>query len=87
MPQTMLGTAPGNPILLNFHNFLSKLSTDLTCFLNSSCSIRFDCRDLPMRSDINPVLQIANLGHSMVAFVNGEYIGNYMNRGKQMFVL
>ncbi|XP_057500684.1 beta-galactosidase 13-like [Actinidia eriantha] len=40
-----------------------------------STSISFDRYDLPMRSDILPVLQIANLGHAMVAFVNGEYIG------------
>ncbi|PSS29520.1 Beta-galactosidase [Actinidia chinensis var. chinensis] len=40
-----------------------------------STSINFNRYDLPMRSDILPVLQIANLGHAMVAFVNGEYIG------------
>ncbi|XP_059647476.1 beta-galactosidase 13-like isoform X1 [Cornus florida] len=40
-----------------------------------STSINFDIHDLPMRPDILPVLQIANLGHAMAAFVNGEYIG------------
>ncbi|XAR72703.1 Beta-galactosidase [Bertholletia excelsa] len=38
-------------------------------------SIHFERRDLPIRSDIFPVLQIANLGHAMVVFVNGEYVG------------
>jgi hypothetical protein len=29
------------------------------------------------RKRINPVLRVASLGHAMVAFVNGEFIGNY----------
>ncbi|KAL8556439.1 hypothetical protein ACS0TY_004040 [Phlomoides rotata] len=40
-----------------------------------STSIDFERRDLPMRSDILPVLQIASLGHALAAFVNGEYVG------------
>lgn len=39
------------------------------------CSINFDRRDLPMRSDILPILMIASLGHALAAFVNGEYVG------------
>ncbi|XP_073027816.1 beta-galactosidase 13-like [Primulina eburnea] len=40
-----------------------------------STSISFESRDLPMRADILPVLQIASLGHALLAFVNGEYVG------------
>lgn len=39
-------------------------------------SIELSKRDLPMRKDIVPVLQVSNLGHAMLAFVNGIYIGN-----------
>jgi len=40
-----------------------------------STSITLDRRDLPMRPDILPVLQIASLGHALAVFVNGIYIG------------
>lgn len=39
------------------------------------CRIDFDKRDLPMRSDILPIIMIASLGHALAAFVNGEYVG------------
>ncbi|XP_047327382.1 beta-galactosidase 13-like [Impatiens glandulifera] len=48
---------------------------DTTDYMWYSTSISFDAQDLSMRDDIIPVLQVANLGHAMVAFVNGEYIG------------
>jgi hypothetical protein len=35
-----------------------------------------DRNDLSARKDINPVLRVASLGHAMVAFINGEFIGN-----------
>ncbi|KAK3028490.1 hypothetical protein RJ639_040059 [Escallonia herrerae] len=54
---------------------LYSLTRDTSDYAWYSTSINFDRRDLPMRSDILPVLQIANLGHAMAAFVNGEYIG------------
>ncbi|KAI8533177.1 hypothetical protein RHMOL_Rhmol11G0276800 [Rhododendron molle] len=54
---------------------LYSLTKDTSDYAWYSTSISFDRLDLPMRSDILPVLQIANLGHAMVAFVNGEYIG------------
>ncbi|KAI8025515.1 Beta-galactosidase 13 [Camellia lanceoleosa] len=63
------------PLKSKFPLELYSLTKDTSDYAWYSTSIRFDRRDLPMRSDINPVLQIANLGHSMVAFVNGEYIG------------
>ncbi|KAK6143371.1 hypothetical protein DH2020_023719 [Rehmannia glutinosa] len=47
---------------------LTKDTTDYAC-------IKFDKRDLPMRPDVLPVLQVASLGHALLAFVNGEYIG------------
>ncbi|CAK9144920.1 unnamed protein product [Ilex paraguariensis] len=47
---------------------LTKDTSDYAC-------INFDRNDLPMRPDILPVIQIANLGHAMLVFINGEYIG------------
>lgn len=40
-------------------------------------SIELSNYDLPMKKDIIPVLQISNLGHAMLAFVNGNFIGNH----------
>ena len=40
-----------------------------------SCSLHLDSDDLPMRPDILPVIQIQSLGDALLAFVNGEYIG------------
>jgi hypothetical protein len=44
--------------------------------VNSRPSINVDRNDLSARKDINPVLRVASLGHAMVAFINGEFIGN-----------
>lgn len=33
--------------------------------------------DIPKKSDVAPVLRILSLGHSLQAFVNGEYIGKH----------
>ncbi|KAG8368086.1 hypothetical protein BUALT_Bualt15G0008700 [Buddleja alternifolia] len=54
---------------------LYSFTKDTSDYAWYSTSIAFDRRDLPMRSDILPVLQVASLGHAMLAFVNGEYIG------------
>lgn len=54
---------------------LFALKKDVSDYAWYGTSIHFDRRDLPMRPDILPVLQVANLGHAMLAFVNGEYIG------------
>ncbi|KAM7479444.1 hypothetical protein LguiA_027657 [Lonicera macranthoides] len=51
------------------------LKKDVSDYAWYGTSIHFDRRDLPMRPDILPVLQIANLGHAMIAFVNNEFIG------------
>ncbi|KAG5547740.1 hypothetical protein RHGRI_013433 [Rhododendron griersonianum] len=54
---------------------LYNLTKDTSDYAWYSTSIDFDKVDLPMRHDILPVLVVASLGHAMVAFVNGEYIG------------
>ncbi|KAI8554079.1 hypothetical protein RHMOL_Rhmol05G0069700 [Rhododendron molle] len=54
---------------------LYNLTKDTSDYAWYSTSIDFDKVDLPMRHDILPVLVAASLGHAMVAFVNGEYIG------------
>ncbi|KAL0365667.1 UNVERIFIED_CONTAM: Beta-galactosidase 13 [Sesamum angustifolium] len=54
---------------------LYDLTKDTSDYAWYSTSITFDKRDLPMRSDISPILQVASLGHALLAFVNGEYIG------------
>ncbi|XP_052184799.1 beta-galactosidase 13-like [Diospyros lotus] len=51
---------------------LTKDTSDYAWYITS---ITFDRRDLPFRSDILPVIQVASLGHALIAFVNGEYIG------------
>lgn len=44
--------------------------------------------DLPFKKSIKPILRVASLGHALLAFVNGEYIGNilairtYRERGR-----
>lgn len=38
-----------------------------------------DPRDLSMRKDILPVLRVASLGHAMLAFVNGEFVGKHVH--------
>ncbi|KAL7118537.1 hypothetical protein ACP275_02G008400 [Erythranthe tilingii] len=54
---------------------LYRLNQDTSDYAWYSTSINLDKRDLPMRSDIRSVLQIASLGHATVAFVNGEFVG------------
>ncbi|KAL6963709.1 hypothetical protein U1Q18_034714, partial [Sarracenia purpurea var. burkii] len=54
---------------------LYSLTKDTSDYAWYGTSINLDREDLPRRSDILPVIQIANLGHAMLAFVNGDYIG------------
>ncbi|GAA0140504.1 galactosidase [Lithospermum erythrorhizon] len=66
---------------------LYSLTRDTSDYAWYSTSIEFDKRDLPMRSDIVPVLQIASLGHALVAFANGEYLGSgHGNNVEKSFV-
>ncbi|KAK4477230.1 hypothetical protein RD792_016444 [Penstemon davidsonii] len=54
---------------------LYSFTKDTSDYAWYSTSINFDRRDLPMRSDILPVLQVASLGHALLAFVNDEFVG------------
>lgn len=38
---------------------------------------RFDVNqtDLPFRNDTYPTLRVASMGHALLAFVNGQFIG------------
>lgn len=33
--------------------------------------------DLPKKNEISPVIRILSLGHSLLAFVNGQYVGKH----------
>ncbi|KAL6525981.1 hypothetical protein OROHE_015505 [Orobanche hederae] len=54
---------------------LYQFTRDTSDYAWYSTRFNLDKRDLPMRPDILPVLQIASLGHALLAFVNGEYVG------------
>ncbi|KAL2231696.1 UNVERIFIED_CONTAM: Beta-galactosidase 13 [Sesamum indicum] len=54
---------------------LYSFTKDVSDYAWYSTSIKIDARDLPMRPDVRPGLHIASLGHALLAFVNGEYIG------------
>ncbi|KAL5561196.1 hypothetical protein UlMin_030943 [Ulmus minor] len=54
---------------------LYSLLKDTTDYAWFTTSIKLGQRDLPFRPDILPVLRIQSLGHALLAFVNGEYIG------------
>ncbi|KAK9286498.1 hypothetical protein L1049_014896 [Liquidambar formosana] len=51
------------------------LTKDTTDYAWYTTSIELTPYDLSMRHDILPVLRVANLGHAMLAFVNGEFVG------------
>ncbi|XP_021629045.2 beta-galactosidase 13 [Manihot esculenta] len=53
--------------------FLTKDATDYSWYTTSMVLYP---RDLSVRRDILPVIRVASLGHAMVAFINGEYIGS-----------
>lgn len=54
---------------------LYSLTKDTSDYAWYRTSIHFDNRDLPMKAGVLPVLQVLSLGHALLAFVNGEYIG------------
>ncbi|CAH9100904.1 unnamed protein product [Cuscuta europaea] len=54
---------------------LYSLTKDASDYAWYTTRIHFTRRNLPMRSDILPVLQVASLGHALLAFVNGEFAG------------
>ncbi|KAK9285037.1 hypothetical protein L1049_024221 [Liquidambar formosana] len=55
---------------------LMTTTKDTTDYLWYTTSIELSQFDLPFRRDTAPVLTVANLGHAMIAFVNGEYVGS-----------
>ncbi|KAL9417542.1 hypothetical protein AB3S75_040510 [Citrus x aurantiifolia] len=55
---------------------LFNLTKDTTDYAWYSMIITLGRGDLPMRANASPVLIVASLGHALVAFVNGEYVGN-----------
>ncbi|KAK4405351.1 Beta-galactosidase 13 [Sesamum angolense] len=54
---------------------LYSFTKDVSDYAWYSTSIKIDARDLPMRPDVRPGIHIASLGHALLAFVNGEYVG------------
>ncbi|KAJ6368825.1 hypothetical protein OIU78_001240 [Salix suchowensis] len=67
---------------------LYNLTKDKTDYAWFTTTINVDRNDLSARKDINPVLRVASLGHAMVAFVNGEFIGSaHGNQIEKSFVL
>ncbi|XP_015581880.2 beta-galactosidase 13-like [Ricinus communis] len=52
------------------------LTKDVTDYAWYTTVIVLSSRDLSLRKDIRPVLRVASLGHAMIAFVNGEFIGS-----------
>ncbi|KAK9690765.1 hypothetical protein RND81_09G152800 [Saponaria officinalis] len=48
---------------------------DTSDYLWYRTSIELDNLDLPFKKSLQPVLQILSLGHVLLAFVNGHYIG------------
>ncbi|KAJ9189570.1 hypothetical protein P3X46_000845 [Hevea brasiliensis] len=52
------------------------LTKDVTDYAWYTTVIVLNPRDLSVRKDILPVLRVASLGHAMVGFVNGEFVGS-----------
>ncbi|KAI4325420.1 hypothetical protein MLD38_030823 [Melastoma candidum] len=66
---------------------LMTTTKDTSDFLWYTTSIELDQTDLPFRKDSMPVLQVADLGHALHAFVNGEYVGSaHGNNVEKSFV-
>ncbi|XP_031475642.2 beta-galactosidase 11-like [Nymphaea colorata] len=51
------------------------MTKDTTDYMWHTTYFDVGYNDLPTRSDIRPVLQIASLGHALHAFINDRYIG------------
>ncbi|KAK1370335.1 Beta-galactosidase [Heracleum sosnowskyi] len=63
------------PIKNQFPLELYSLTKDASDYAWYSTSVNLDRRDLPMRPDMLPIMQIQNNGHAMVSFLNGELVG------------
>ncbi|CAI8616832.1 unnamed protein product [Vicia faba] len=55
---------------------LYSLLKDTTDYGWYTTSVEFGPEDLPKKNEISPVLRILSLGHSLLAFVNGQYVGS-----------
>ncbi|XP_019165122.1 PREDICTED: beta-galactosidase 13-like isoform X2 [Ipomoea nil] len=55
---------------------LYTLTKDTSDYAWYSTRIEFSERDLSTRGDILPVLDVYSMGHALVAFVNGEFVGS-----------
>ncbi|KAG6401430.1 hypothetical protein SASPL_138287 [Salvia splendens] len=54
---------------------LYSFTKDTSDYAWYSTSIYIDGKDLPMRQNDLSVLEVASLGHALLAFVNGQYVG------------
>jgi len=64
------------PIDSKYPKELYSLLKDTTDYAWYTTKIELDPHDLNSREDINPVLRVASLGHALLAFVNGKYVGS-----------
>ncbi|XP_019454229.1 PREDICTED: beta-galactosidase 13-like [Lupinus angustifolius] len=55
---------------------LYSMLKDKTDYAWYTTSVELGPEDFPKKNEISPVLRIMSLGHSMLVFVNGEYIGS-----------
>jgi len=76
MSQENIPTISDTYVISNVPLELMNQTKDTSDYLWYITSIKLKNGDLPWRSDIVPVLQVANLGHAMHVFVNGEFVGS-----------
>ncbi|KAK7312254.1 hypothetical protein VNO77_36003 [Canavalia gladiata] len=55
---------------------LYSLLKDTTDYAWYTTSVNLGPEDLPKKNEISPILRIISLGHSLLAYVNGEYVGS-----------
>ncbi|CAM8981344.1 unnamed protein product [Rhodiola kirilowii] len=75
MSKEVIPTVSQTQVLQKTPLELYSLTKDTTDYAWYTTSIELDRFDMPMRQDVTPVLRVASLGHAMIAFVNGEYVG------------
>jgi len=51
------------------------VTKDKSDYLWYRTSVDLDSSDLPFKKSLRPVLQVLSLGHALVAYVNGEFVG------------
>ncbi|XP_020215011.2 beta-galactosidase 13 [Cajanus cajan] len=55
---------------------LYNLLKDASDYAWYTTSVELGPEDLPKKTDLSPVLRILSLGHSLLAYVNGEFVGS-----------